>query len=80
MGKIEGKAEKERTPGDRRRNSNSASAEIPEPSTTTVGQGRPEWTPSGPMDPELCRIIEGWPALSEPIRRAILALLNVAGR
>jgi len=31
---------------------------------------------SGAVDPDLARILEAWPNLPEPIRRAMLALVN----
>jgi hypothetical protein len=31
-------------------------------------------------DPDLARILDAWPALAEPIRRAVLALIRTAGR
>jgi hypothetical protein len=30
------------------------------------------------MDPDLQRLIDAWPALPEPIRRAVLALIGTA--
>jgi len=32
------------------------------------------------LDPDLARILDAWPNLSEPIRRAMLALVESAGR
>lgn len=35
-------------------------------------------TPEGPAcDPELAKVVAAWPALAEPIRRAVLALVGV---
>jgi hypothetical protein len=31
-----------------------------------------------PIDPNLARVIDAWPTLPEPIRRAILALMEAA--
>jgi hypothetical protein len=31
-------------------------------------------------DPDLARILQAWPTLPEPIRRAILALVESAGQ
>jgi hypothetical protein len=35
-------------------------------------------TAPSPADPDLARIVAAWPALPEPIRRAILALIETA--
>ena len=35
--------------------------------------------PADPLDMDLARINAAWPDLAEPIRRAILAMLDAAG-
>ena len=47
-------------------------AAAPEPTTT------PETVVDEPEDEELIRVVDSWPRLSDPIRRAILALLTAA--
>ena len=32
-----------------------------------------------PLDPELAALVVAWPTLPDPIRRAVLALVGVAG-
>jgi hypothetical protein len=39
----------------------------------------PQHVPAAPNDPDLARILEAWPTLAEPIRRAMLALVESAG-
>jgi hypothetical protein len=34
--------------------------------------------PGTPPDPDLARVVEAWPTLAEPIRRAVLALIGSA--
>jgi hypothetical protein len=34
--------------------------------------------PAGPLDPDLARILDAWPGLPDPIRRAIVALVESA--
>jgi hypothetical protein len=38
----------------------------------------PQHVPAAPDDPDLARIIAAWPTLAEPIRRAIMALVESA--
>src|SRR5262249_27628616 len=45
------------------------------------GQASPPGTPTPPVvDPDLRRVLDAWPSLSEPIRRAVLALVDSAGQ
>jgi hypothetical protein len=49
--------------------------EITSPAIT--GQSSP---PAGqPLDADLVRVVEAWPTLTEPIRRAILAMVEASG-
>jgi hypothetical protein len=32
--------------------------------------------PAGPVDPDLVRMLDAWPGLPDPIRRAIVALVE----
>lgn len=34
---------------------------------------------NAPADPDLARVVAAWPRLPEPMRRAILALIDAAG-
>jgi hypothetical protein len=34
--------------------------------------------PPAPLDPDLARVVDAWPHLPEPIRRAMLALIGTA--
>jgi hypothetical protein len=38
----------------------------------------PPVAPIRPVDPDLARVLNAWPDLPEPIRRAVLALVETA--
>jgi hypothetical protein len=56
------------------------SAERADPPTTSADTPGPDALPDALTDPDLARVVETWPSLAEPIRRAILALVASAGR
>jgi hypothetical protein len=38
----------------------------------------PKSAPSAPLDADLTRIVEAWPSLPEAMKRAVLAMVEVA--
>ena len=51
----------------------------PKPANTSgdgVAPHGPLHVPAGPTDPDLARVVAAWPELPEPIRRAVLALVE----
>jgi hypothetical protein len=51
-------------------------AERPDPPTTSADAPVPDALPDALIDPDLIRIVGAWPTLPEPIRRAVLALIE----
>jgi hypothetical protein len=51
-----------------------AAESLPSPVCTPACTSKPE------IDPDLARILDAWPTLAEPIRRAVLALVESAAR
>ena len=43
-----------------------------------AAEGPSTSTPAQPLDPDLARVVNAWPTLPEPIRRAIRALIESA--
>jgi hypothetical protein len=52
------------------------SAERANPPTTSAAAPVPDALPDALTDPDLVRIVGTWPTLPEPIRRAVLALID----
>src|SRR5262245_55100539 len=54
------------------------SAELADPPITSANAIKSDVLPDVPTDPDLARVVEAWPALPDPIRRAMLALVASA--
>jgi hypothetical protein len=54
------------------------SAERADPPTTSAAAPVPDALSDALTDPDLTRIVGAWPTLPEPIRRAMLALIETA--
>ncbi len=46
--------------------------------TIPAQDSAPENPPYTPTDPDLARVVSAWPALPDPIRRAMLALIETS--
>jgi hypothetical protein len=53
-------------------------AERPDPPSTSADTPVPDALSDALTDPDLARIVGAWPTLPEPIRRAVLALIETA--